>query len=95
MANATLQLPYHQILAMASVRYEGGLTLQDTNYLYAPQNLPYAAAFGTMDIATVVPVRYGISLQTGIQNLFDRNYYYSPGYPEPGRTWYLNLRYKY
>jgi iron complex outermembrane recepter protein len=30
-----------------------------------------------------------------VKNLFDRNYYYQEGYPEPGRNWYVNLRYRF
>jgi hypothetical protein len=26
---------------------------------------------------------------------FDRNYYYVAGYPEEGRNWFLNLRYRF
>ena len=93
-ANATLRLP-HEVLAMANVRYEGGITLQDTTYRTAPGNLPYGAAYGTMDLGTVVPIHAGIALQAGVKNLFDRDYYYTPGFPEFGRNWYFNFRYKF
>jgi outer membrane receptor protein involved in Fe transport len=33
--------------------------------------------------------------RTGVENLFDRNYYYREGFPEPGRSWYFNMRYCY
>jgi iron complex outermembrane receptor protein len=94
LANATLRLP-REILALASVRYEGGITLQDTYYKTAPGNLMYGAAYGTMDLGTVVPIYAGMSLQAGVKNLFDRNYYYTPGFPEPGRNWYFNFRYRF
>jgi iron complex outermembrane receptor protein len=92
--NATLRLP-HDILAIGNYRYEGGITLQDTTYRTAPQNLPFASSFGTVDIGTVVPICAGFSMQTGVKNLFDRNYYYTAGYPEAGRNWYLNGRYRF
>jgi iron complex outermembrane receptor protein len=31
-------------------------------------------------------------VQMGIKNVFDRNYYYTAGFPEEGRSWFLNLR---
>jgi iron complex outermembrane receptor protein len=43
----------------------------------------------------VAPVRYGLIAQAGIKNLLDRDYSYTAGYPEAGRNWYLNLRYRF
>ena len=36
-----------------------------------------------------------MSLQAGVKNLLDRNYYYTAGYPEEGRNWFFNLRYHF
>jgi iron complex outermembrane recepter protein len=91
-ANATVELP-HKILAMANFRYEGGIFLQDTTY--SPAKPAYGGSYGTVDLGTVAPIYAGLSLQAGVKNLFDRNYYYNAGYPEIGRNWYFNLRYKY
>ncbi len=92
---AALRLP-HQVLAMASARYEGGITLQDTTYASAsPLYLPRAESYGTVDLGVVAPVAHGVIAQAGVKNLFDRNYYYTAGYPEAGRNWYLNLRYRF
>jgi iron complex outermembrane receptor protein len=41
------------------------------------------------------PIRAGLKVQIGVKNLFDRNYYYEEGFPEPGRSWYLNTRYAF
>jgi len=45
---------------------------------------------------------YSASLGAGLPNpnlqpehVFDRNYYYNAGFPEAGRTWFLNFRYTY
>jgi iron complex outermembrane recepter protein len=90
--NATGELP-HKILATATFRYEGGITLQDT---YAAQIGPsYGSGYGTVDIGTVVPLASGVSVQAGVKNLFDRDYYFSAGFPEMGRNWYYNVRYKF
>lgn len=37
----------------------------------------------------------GVTLNTGINNLFDQDYAYVKGYPMPGRNFYLGLRYTY
>jgi iron complex outermembrane receptor protein len=57
--------------------------------------MPYGAAYGTMDVGTVVPIHAGVSVQAGVKNLFDRDYYYTPGYPEPGRNLFFNVRYRF
>ncbi len=92
--NASLRLP-HEILAIGNYRYEGGLILQDNTYRTAPGNLAFATSYGTVDFGAVVPVHSGFSMQAGVRNLFDRNYYYTAGYPEAGRNWYVNGRYRF
>lgn len=94
--NATMRLP-REMLVIANYRYEGGISLQDGSYSpkTSPLNLPYATSYGTVDLGTLVPVHAGFSVQAGVKNLLDRNYYYSAGYPEAGRNWYLNLRYQF
>jgi iron complex outermembrane receptor protein len=42
-----------------------------------------------------VPIYKRVRVQMGVKNLFDRNYYDTAGYPEAGRTWFLNLRYQF
>jgi iron complex outermembrane receptor protein len=86
----------HQIMAIVNERYEGGLTLQDTTYAStSPLFLPYGESYATTDIVAVVPIRSGMSLQAGVKNLLDRNYYYTAGYPQEGRNWFFNLRYHF
>jgi len=92
--NATLRLP-REVLAIGTYRYEGGLLLQDTTYRTAPGNIPWSTSFGTVDLGFVVPVYGGFSVQGGAKNLFDRDYYYTAGYPEAGRNWYISARYRF
>ena len=92
---ATVRLP-HQILAIVNQRYESGLRLQDTTYVTAsPLFLAYSEAYAATDIGVVAPIWAGASVQAGVKNLFDRNYFYTAGYPEAGRTWFLNFRYRF
>lgn len=94
-ARATVRLP-HQILAFVTARYQGGITLQDTSFTKntAPWE-PYGESAATFDMAAIVPIRAGVTFEAGIKNALDRNYYYTAGYPEEGRNWYTNLRYRF
>ena len=88
-ATATTALP-REILLLATVRYESGtLTINDSGAI-----IP-ASRFATADVGLVVPLNAGMSAQTGIQNLFDRNYYYQEGFPEPGRNWHFSFHYRF
>lgn len=93
--SATAQLP-HRVMTILTARYEGGITLQDTTFASAsPLYLPRGESYATVDLGVIAPVRYGISLQAGVKNVFDRNYYYTAGYPEIGRNWFFNLRFQF
>ena len=93
--NATGRLP-HEILALFTYRYEGGLRIQDITYRTGDSGYrPYAASHHVVDLGTVAPLAKGFTLRVGIKNLFDSNYYYTPGYPEAGRNWYGNMRYSF
>ncbi|MBV8847499.1 MAG: TonB-dependent receptor [Bryobacterales bacterium] len=90
-----LRLP-GQILAILNQRYESGILLQDTTYsANSPQFLPRSEAYATTDLIAIVPIRSKMSVQVGINNLFDRNFFYTAGFPEPGRNWFVNLRYRF
>ncbi|HXE13095.1 MAG TPA: TonB-dependent receptor plug domain-containing protein [Bryobacteraceae bacterium] len=86
---ATFRGP-RNILLLATARYESGRISQDDAGIYGP-----ASNFSTMDLGTVVPIKAGLDLQAGIKNIFDRNYFYVAGYPELGRNWYFNVRYRF
>lgn len=95
LGTATFRLPY-QILGTVSARYEGGVTLQDTSYAStSPFYKAHGEALATADLGVKIPIRNAFDAQAGIRNLFDRNYFYTAGYPEEGRNWFLNLRYHF
>ena len=88
-ATANLRLPYDfQILA--SVRYESGTIYTNDSGFPKP-----ASRFATADLGGVFPISGAASVQVGVKNLFDRNYYYQEGFPEAGRNWYFNMRYQF
>jgi iron complex outermembrane recepter protein len=92
---ATIRLP-RNIMAMLSGRYENGLVVQDTTYpASSPLSQPYETSFGTMDMGATVPLYKQVSFQVNLRNVFDNNYYYTPGYPEIGRNWLANLRWQF
>jgi iron complex outermembrane receptor protein len=86
---ATVRLP-RGALGMVSARYEAGEIGMSDNGLPLP-----VSKFATVDLGATLPIRAGMSLQAGVKNLFDRNYYYWEGFPEEGRNWYFTLRYKF
>lgn len=93
--NATVRLP-RDVMGFVSARYLGGITLQDTSYSgISPLYLPHGSAFATLDLGTTIPFRERFSAQVGLKNAFDRLYYFTAGYPEVGRNWFLNLRYRF
>ena len=70
--------------------------MQDTTYAPAsPLFLPHSESYATTDLFAFVPIRAGITVQAGVKNLLDRNYYYTAGYPEEGRNWFMNVRYQF
>jgi iron complex outermembrane receptor protein len=87
---------FHQVLGILNFRYEGGLTLQDTTYATtSPLFQPDGESLATTDLGVVAPIWKGATLHAGVKNVFDRNYYYSAGFPEIGRNWFLNFRYMF
>jgi iron complex outermembrane recepter protein len=82
-STASLRMP-RRILLLGTFRYESGTFTTNDSGLPIP-----APKFATVDFGGVVPLRTGFDLRAGVKNLFDRNYYYQEGYPEPGRNWYL------
>jgi len=45
------------------------------------------------DVAATVPVHYGFSVTTRVENLFDRHYQDAVGYPALGRNFRLGMKY--
>lgn len=86
---AVVRLP-HGATGMISAQYQSGAVAMSDNSLPLP-----AAKFATFDLGGAVPIAAGISVQAGLKNLLDRNYYYWEGFPEAGRNWYITVRYRF
>ena len=41
------------------------------------------------------PIQRSLSVQAGIKNIVDSNYYYWEGFPEAGRNAYVTLRFAF
>ena len=86
---ATARLP-RGVTGMVTARYLSGAAGMSDNGLPLP-----VSKFAAVDLGATAPIRAGLSVQAGVKNLLDRNYYYWEGFPETGRNWYLNLRYRF
>lgn len=53
------------------------------------------AGFSTTNVKFIYKPTENLSIEAGVSNLFDKNYEYREGYPEEGRVFFSNLRYKF
>lgn len=53
------------------------------------------AGFGVTNLKLTYEPIENLSLEAGVSNLFDKNYEYDEGYPEEGRVFFSNIRYKF
>ncbi len=79
-----------RLTLLADIVYEGGRW--NANDAGSVQRAPSYAAVG---MGGSVRLYRQVEVQAGINNLFDRNYFLVQGYPETGRSLYLNLRYRF
>lgn len=82
--------PDPRVNLLADLRYEGGRYYQNDGGRFGRASNYAVAGFGGS-----VRLYRQIELQAGMQNAFDRNFILVDGYPEAGRTVYVNLRYRF
>lgn len=88
-AVTNVRLPWKSTL-LTTIRHEHGtVTTNDAGTIIPASN------FVTADLGLIALLGKGAAIQAGVGNLFDSNYYYQEGFPEPGRTWYTKLRYRF
>ncbi|HEU0121473.1 MAG TPA: hypothetical protein VFQ91_13165 [Bryobacteraceae bacterium] len=79
-----------RVTLLADFRYEGGRYYQNDGGRYGR-----ASNYAVTGIGGSARIYRQAVLQAGMNNAFDRNYLLMDGYPEAGRTFYLNLRYRF
>jgi iron complex outermembrane receptor protein len=97
-----LDSPRHKTYSMLSYRWmDRVMTFFDLTYEGGRWNsndagrVLRAPSFGAVGIGGTARVWRVTELQAGVNNLLDRNYTYVQGYPEAGRNFYVNLRYRF
>jgi iron complex outermembrane receptor protein len=79
-----------RLTLMADLGYEGGRFYQNEGGRFGR-----ATNFARAGLGASARLSRQLELQTGLHNALDRNYFLVEGYPEAGRTAYVNLRYRF
>jgi iron complex outermembrane receptor protein len=87
--SATYSL-HSRISLTSDLQFEAGRYTQNDGGTVRP-----APQFTNVGIGGTVRLYRNTDLQAGVGNLFDRNYFIVDGFPEAGRTAYVNLRYRF
>ncbi|MDR3570112.1 MAG: TonB-dependent receptor [Syntrophobacteraceae bacterium] len=74
---------------LASVEYD---TNRYSDASYAPA---VASAYTLVNFKEIYEIYPGVTLEGGINNIFDENWELEEGYPQAGRTFFVQMRFKY
>lgn len=93
-------VPIHKLFAYASYEVIDGLTitpnveLSSTRWTVTTSGSAYykTGAYTLANLQGAYKVTANAELSAGVRNLFDENYTLVDGFPEPGRTYFLNAR---
>jgi iron complex outermembrane receptor protein len=90
-----IDVPNHKLFAFAQTRlFRRAALVGSAEYNSARYSTSYGVRAGEFVLVhlkgTVRLVRY-LSLEGGVNNLFDRTYALAEGFPEPGRNYFVNL----
>jgi vitamin B12 transporter len=88
-ANLAMIARWRQMNWMLAGTYVGRATDSDFFGLGITSNPSWVR----WDIAASVPVHYGFSVTSRVENLFDRHYQDAVGYPALGRNFRLGMKY--
>jgi len=69
------------------------LTSKYNSYRYGIEMDLKLCDYFDVNIAATARIIAGLSVEAGINNIFDRNYVIAEGFPEVGRNYFLNLHY--
>jgi outer membrane cobalamin receptor len=90
-ANLAMNARWRQMNWMLAGTYVGRAT--DSDFQFPPLGITSNPSWVRWDIAATVPVHYGFSVTTRVENLFDRHYQDAVGYPALGRNFRLGMKY--
>ncbi len=92
-------VPKHKIYAYTDVTPVKWLTitpsLEYDSGRFSTSTGTMAGAFFLANLEVTFHVAKGLSASVGVNNLLDRNYALTEGFPEAGRNYFFNLRYSY
>lgn len=97
-----LDTPRHKVYSTATYSWRSRFTVL-ADFLYEggrwnandAGRVLRASSFAAVGLNGSVRLYRQAELQAGINNLFDRDYFLVQGYPEAGRNFYVNLRYRF
>lgn len=93
-------LPRHKAFAYVDFKIMPKFSVYLSQYMTSSfysgsQEVTKMSGFGTTDIKFTYKPTDSLSLEAGVSNLFDKNYEYREGFPEEGRVFFSNIRYKF
>ncbi|WP_232074115.1 TonB-dependent receptor plug domain-containing protein [Spirosoma aureum] len=90
-----VDVPDHKIFVYAQAQFlRRAALVGSVDYNSARYSTSYGIQAGSFLVANVkgsVRLQRYVSLEGGINNLFDRNYALAEGFPEPGRNFFVNV----
>jgi iron complex outermembrane receptor protein len=87
--SAAWRLARGVLLAVESQMEHGRWTLNEAGRYLRASDLV------TVNVSAIVPLARGVEFRAGARNITDRNYFYDEGYPEPGRSVFGGLSWKF
>ena len=94
-------IPKHKFFVYADWKIVPNVSLyisqeaEHGRYYLDGNNTVKLSGFGNTNAKVSYNVTEQLSIEAGISNLFDKNYYYQAGYPEEGRVYFSNLKYSF
>lgn len=91
-------VPRHKVTANALYRPAGTVELvafAEYNSNKWVSNTVQLAGFTTLNLKAVYRPQKNTSVEAGVSNLGDKNYFLADGFPNPGRMWFANASYQF
>jgi len=94
-------LPRHKFFAYTDWKITPELsvylsqTAESGRYALVNKKYETLSGFGTTDAKITYAFKQGLSIDVGVSNIFDKNYYLTEGYVEEGRVYFANVKYSF